>query len=104
MNEAGLFVVTAFISPLREDRQAAREIIGADRFVEVHVSTCMTVCETRDPKGLYARARAGEIANFTGVSAPYEPPLHPDIAVDTGAMSLEEATRALYNHLARRMV
>ena len=103
MNEAGLFVVTAFISPLREDRQLAREIIGADRFVEVHVSTCMSVCESRDPKGLYARARAGEIAHFTGVSAPYEPPLQPDIAVDTGAMSLKEATIALYNHLARRM-
>jgi adenylyl-sulfate kinase len=103
MNEAGLFVVTAFISPLCADRQAAREIIGADRFVEVHVSTCMTVCETRDPKGLYARARAGEIANFTGVSAPYEPPEHPDVAVDTGRMSIEEATRALYDHLARRL-
>lgn len=103
MNEAGLFVVTAFISPLREDRSAAREIIGADRFVEVHVSTCMTVCESRDPKRLYARARAGEIANFTGVSAPYEPPENPDIVLDTATMSREEATRALYHHLARRL-
>jgi adenylylsulfate kinase-like enzyme len=63
----------------------------------------MTVCEERDPKGLYSRARAGEIANFTGISAPYEPPERPDIAIDTGAMSIEEATRALYDHLARRM-
>jgi len=103
MNDAGLFVVTAFISPLREDRQLARDIIGAERFVEVHVSTCITVCEGRDPKGLYSRARAGQIKDFTGISAPYEPPERPDIAVDTGAMSIEEATRALYNHLARRM-
>jgi adenylyl-sulfate kinase len=103
MNEAGLFVVTAFISPLREDRKLARDIIGADHFVEAHVSTCATVCESRDPKGLYARARAGQIANFTGVSAPYEPPAHPDVAVDTGTMSVDEATRALYDHLARRL-
>jgi adenylyl-sulfate kinase len=103
MNEAGLFVVTAFISPLREDRQAARDIIGADRFVEAHVSTCMSVCESRDPKGLYARARAGEIPDFTGVSAPYEAPEHPDIAVDTGKLSIRDATRALYDHLARRL-
>jgi adenylylsulfate kinase-like enzyme len=95
--------VTAFISPLREDRRLAREIIGAEAFVEAHVSTCMTVCESRDPKGLYARARAGEIAHFTGISAPYEPPEHPDIAIDTGTMSLADATRALYDHLARRL-
>ena len=103
MNEAGLFVVTAFISPLREDRRAARDIIGAERFVEAHVSTCMSVCESRDPKGLYARARAGEIPDFTGVSAPYEAPEHPDIAIDTGKMSIVDATRALYDHLARRL-
>jgi adenylyl-sulfate kinase len=102
MNQAGLFVVTAFISPLRGDRQAAREIIGAEHFVEAHVCTPMAVCESRDPKGLYALARMGKIENFTGVSAPYEPPEHPDIAVDTEAMSLEQATRALYDHLARR--
>lgn len=103
MNEAGLFVVTAFISPLRSDREVAREIIGPERFVEAHVSTSMKVCEARDPKGLYARARAGEIPNFTGVSAPYEPPERPDVEVDTGRMSLEQATRALYDHLARRL-
>ena len=103
MNEAGLFVVTAFISPLRADRAVARDIIGAEHFVEAHVSTCVTVCEARDPKGLYARARSGEIANFTGVSAPYEPPEHPDICIDTGVQSIAEATRALYDHLARRL-
>jgi len=103
MNDAGLFVVTAFISPLREDRQLARDIVGAERFVEVHVSTSITVCEGRDPKGLYSRARAGQIKDFTGISAPYEPPERPDMAIDTGAMTIEEATRALYDHLARRM-
>ena len=76
---------------------------GAERFVEVHVSTCISVCEGRDPKGLYSKARAGQIKDFTGISAPYEPPEQPDIAIDTGAMSIEEATRALYDHLARRM-
>jgi len=102
MNEAGLLVVTAFISPLREDRAAARAIIGADRFVEVHVSTRIAVCESRDPKGLYARARDGLIGNFTGISAPYEPPEQPDLSIDTEALSLGQATDAMYDYLARR--
>ena len=104
MNEAGLIVITAFISPLREDRAMARQIIGADRFVEVHLCTSASVCEARDPKGLYARARAGQIADFTGVSAPYEAPESPAFSIDTDALPIEAASRLLFNHLANRTV
>lgn len=100
MNEAGLVVLTSFISPFREDRAMARAIIGDARFLEVHVSTSAEVCESRDPKGLYAKARSGKIPEFTGISSPYEPPLLPALDVDTGQMSLGEATRALQQLLA----
>lgn len=82
MNDAGLIVVTAFISPYREDRDMARRIIGQDRFREIHVCTPMAICEQRDPKGLYVKARDGLIADFTGISAPYEPPEYPHCAID----------------------
>jgi adenylyl-sulfate kinase len=95
MNDAGLVVVTAFISPYREDRVVAREIIGAGRFVEVYLSASLATCEARDPKGLYARARRGELAGFTGIDAPYEAPQAADIVIDTGAVSVEEATQRL---------
>ncbi len=77
MNEVGVIVLTAFISPYKKDRQIAREIIGADNFFEIYVETPIEVCEQRDPKGLYKKARTGEIAQFTGVSDPYEPPENP---------------------------
>ncbi|RZI44511.1 adenylyl-sulfate kinase [Herbaspirillum sp. HC18] len=102
MNEAGLVVVTSFISPFREDRALARAIVGEDRFLEVHVSTSVELCELRDPKGLYARARAGQLREFTGVSSPYEPPLSPALDLDTGKLTLAEATRALHDCLSRR--
>ena len=95
MNDAGLVVITAFISPYREDRVVAREIIGAGRFVEVYLSASLATCERRDPKGLYARARRGELAGFTGIDAPYEVPQAADIVIDTGAVSVEEATQRL---------
>jgi len=101
-NDAGLFVITAFISPYREDRGAAREIIGTERFVEVYLSASLDVCERRDPKGLYAKARAGQIAEFTGVSAPYEPPLVPDLTIDTGASSLDESVATLFDFVSDR--
>jgi adenylylsulfate kinase-like enzyme len=78
MNDAGLIAITAFISPYRADREVARHIIGAARFVEVYLNAPLEVCEQRDPKGLYRGARKGEIAEFNGVSAPYEPPEHAD--------------------------
>jgi bifunctional enzyme CysN/CysC len=101
-NDAGLFVITAFISPYREDRDAARGIIGAARFVEVYLSASVDVCERRDPKGLYAKARAGQIAEFTGISAPYEPPLAPELTIDTGAVSLDESVATLFDFLSDR--
>jgi bifunctional enzyme CysN/CysC len=81
MLDAGLLVVTAFISPFREDRQLAKHLIGANNFVEVYVNTPLSICEARDVKGLYKRARAGEIPNMTGISSPYEIPLTPNIEV-----------------------
>lgn len=102
MNDAGLMVISAFISPYRADRAMAADIIGADDFIEVHVSTAVAVCEARDAKGLYARARAGQIADFTGVSSPYEAPLAPALALDTGSATLEHSARRLLTHLAPR--
>ena len=94
MNDAGLIVITAFISPLRSDRQMARDIIGGD-FREVYVSTRIDVCESRDPKGLYAKARAGLVSDFTGVSAPYEAPEKPDLAIDTSVGQKEDQVSLL---------
>ncbi|WP_163583221.1 adenylyl-sulfate kinase [Gracilibacillus saliphilus] len=91
MNDAGLIALTSFISPYESDRQNAREIIG-DSYVEIFVSTPLEVCEERDVKGLYKKARAGEIPNFTGISSPYEEPENPEIEIDTSKYSLEEAT------------
>jgi adenylyl-sulfate kinase len=90
MNDAGLIVITAFISPLREDRQMAKQIIGDDCFREVYVSTSIDVCESRDPKGLYAKARSGLVKEFTGISAPYEAPLNPDLVIDTSTLTMDE--------------
>jgi bifunctional enzyme CysN/CysC len=91
MNEAGLIVLTSFISPYQRDRENARDIIGADNFIEIYVSTSLEVCEKRDVKGLYAKARNGEIPNFTGISSPYEAPDNPDLAIDTDKLTISEA-------------
>jgi len=95
MTDAGLIVITSFISPFRTDRALAREIIGGNRFLEVHISTPLEVCEARDPKGLYERARAGLVKEFTGISSPYEAPEAPALSIDTGKMSLPEALAEL---------
>lgn len=95
MNDAGLIVISSFISPYREDREMARAIIGADRFVEVHVSTPLAACEQRDPKGLYKKARDGELTNFTGISAPYEEPLAATLSLNTSELSLEDCVQQL---------
>lgn len=91
MNDAGLIVITAFISPYRADRTVARDIIGPDIFREVYVSTSLSVCESRDPKGLYSKAREGKVAEFTGISSPYEEPEAPDLVIDTAQFSLDQA-------------
>ncbi len=99
--EAGLIVITAFISPYRDDRHMVREMVADDQFIEVFVNAPIEVCEKRDTKGLYAKARANEITEFTGVSAPYEPPLKPEIEIRTAeCTAAESVTRILeYLHL-----
>lgn len=102
MNDAGLIVIAAFISPYRAIRQMARDIVGRDRFVEVFADAPLQVCEKRDPKGLYRRARSGELRDLTGVGAPYEPPENPDIALHTGSASIAECTEQLFALVRRR--
>lgn len=99
MNDAGLIVLTSFISPFRSDRQNARRIIGEGNFVEIYVSTPLEECERRDVKGLYRKAREGKIPNFTGISSPYEAPEHAEVVVDTSRQSLEEATEMVLDAL-----
>ncbi|MDF3863361.1 adenylyl-sulfate kinase [Pseudomonas denitrificans (nom. rej.)] len=95
MNDAGLIVITSFISPFRQDREQARQIIGEERFREIHLSTDLSVCEERDPKGLYKKARAGKLPDFTGIGSPYEEPLQPFESIDTDRLSLEESVARL---------
>ncbi len=102
MADAGLVVVTAFISPYRSDRDRARKAAGA-RFCEVHISADLSVCEGRDPKGLYARARAGEIRDFTGVDAPYEAPEAPELVLDTGRETADASVDRLVGFIRARV-
>lgn len=95
MNDAGLIVITAFISPYRADRELARAVIGKERFMEVFVSTPLQACEARDPKGLYHKARSGLLDQFTGISAPYEAPDAPDLTLDTSVLSVPESLARL---------
>lgn len=104
MNDAGLIVITSLISPMREDREMARAIIGEERFIETWLSAPLEVCARRDPKGLYARAYAGEIASFTGVSAPYETPDHPALKIDTATLSREDSVGQIVTLLHERHV
>lgn len=97
--DAGVIVLTAFISPYREDRDQVREIMASGDFLEVHVSADVETCEKRDVKGLYKKARAGEIPNFTGISAPYEAPEKPELVMDTGAQSVDESVAQLLGFL-----
>lgn len=99
--DAGLITLTAFISPYKNDRIAARETVGADGFFEVFCDTPLEVCEKRDPKGLYKKARAGEIKGFTGIDDPYEAPDKPEMVIDTSTMSPQEATIALCEMLEK---
>lgn len=101
MNDAGLIVLTSFISPYRNDREMAREIIGEDSFVEVYVSTSLEECEKRDVKGLYRKARNGDIPNFTGIGSAYEVPEHPQITVDTGETDIDTSVEYLMKELEK---
>jgi adenylylsulfate kinase len=99
MNDAGLIVITALISPMREDRAMARDIIGRGNFIETYLSAPLDTCARRDPKGLYAKARSGEISSFTGVSAPYEAPLDPELHNDTATLTPGESVARIFAHL-----
>ena len=103
MNDAGLIVITSFISPYVRDRRNAREIIGDDSFIEVYVSTPVEECEKRDVKGLYKKARTGEIPNFTGISSPYEAPEHPEVTIDTTGKSLEDSVDYVMAQLEEKL-
>lgn len=102
MLDAGLIVLASFISPYREDREMVKRIVGYKNFIEVYVNTPIEICESRDVKGLYAKARAGEIKNFTGVDAPYEPPMAADIEIDTSQISVEDAVSLILNEINDR--
>ena len=93
--DCGVVTIAAFISPTEEIRRMASDIIGKDDFMEIYVSTPIEVCETRDVKGLYKKARRGEIKNFTGISAPFEAPANPDLEIDTSKHTLEESVEIL---------
>ena len=97
--DAGQICMAAFVSPTRQDRQLVKDIIGEDDFVEVFVDTPLEICEKRDVKGLYAKARKGEIKNFTGISAPYESPENPKISVKTENKSIEESAKEVFDYI-----
>ncbi|WP_082411785.1 adenylyl-sulfate kinase [Methylogaea oryzae] len=100
--DAGVIVLTAFISPFSEDRDMVRALVESGDFIEVYCNTPLHVCERRDTKGLYRRARRGEIADFTGISSPYQAPLSPDLEVPTGRRGLEECAAMVVGFLAER--
>ena len=102
MTDAGLIVVVSFISPFRSERRMARELMEEGEFLEVFVDTPMEIAEARDPKGLYAKARRGELANFTGIDSPYEPPEHAEVHLDTTALSAEESAAQVVQALEER--
>ncbi|MCR4290658.1 MAG: adenylyl-sulfate kinase [Candidatus Scalindua sp.] len=97
--DANIITIAAFVSPYREDRQNVRKLLDNSEFIEIYVKCSLEVCETRDTKGLYKKARAGEVKDFTGISAPYEEPLRPEITIDSSKLSVEESTRSILNYL-----
>ena len=99
MNDAGLLVIAALISPMHADRAMARDIIGAGNFIETYVSASVATCAGRDPKGLYAKALAGEIPAFTGISAPYETPVNPELVIDTASLTLSDSVARIFSYL-----
>ena len=101
--QTGVVTLACFVSPTNDIRQMAREIVGEEDFLEVYISTPIEECERRDVKGLYARARKGEVKNFTGISAPFEAPVSPDIAIDTSKIPLEESVRTLTELIIKRV-
>ena len=99
LNEAGVIVIASFIAPFEADRQIAKEIIGAESFIEVYINSSLDVCKSRDPKGLYKLAMQGKIKDFTGIDSPYEAPASPDIHLHTDALSPDECVKIIADKL-----
>lgn len=102
--DAGLIATTAFISPYRKDRDFARQLLGEGRFIEIFVKASVDTCEKRDPKGLYQKAKKGEVKEFTGISAPYEEPLKPEIVLDADTMTIEAEVEMVMDYLKEKQV
>ncbi len=100
--DASIITIAAFISPYREDRDGVRKLLNEGEFIEVYVKCPLDVCEGRDTKGLYKKARTGEVKDFTGISAPYEEPLNPELTIDSSKLSVEESTRTILNYLEEK--
>ena len=100
--DSGLIVSTAFISPFASDREVAGKMLEQGEFIEVHISTSLNVCEFRDPKGLYKKAREGKIKNFTGIDSAYEAPIDPEIIVDAGELSIDKSSDLIYTYLLNK--
>ena len=100
--DSGIIVLTAFISPFQEDRDRVRKLVKEDEFIEVYIDTPLKVCESRDPKGLYKKARSGEIPDFTGISSPYEAPQKPELHVKTDKNSIEECADIILEYLKQK--
>ena len=102
--EAGILTIAAFISPYREDRRLIRELLGPGEFIETFAKCSIDVCERRDPKGLYKKARAGQLAEFTGISAPYEEPDAPEVVIETDALSIVDSAGRIVEYLERNRI
>lgn len=101
--DAGIVVITSFISPFEKDRELARKTVGDKFFFELFVDAPIEVCEKRDPKGLYKKVRAGEISNFTGISSPFEKPVNPDLRIDTTSSSVDQAIEIIWNQIQHKL-
>lgn len=103
MLDAGVLTLAAFVSPYNKDRESVKQIVGADNFIEIYINTSIEECERRDVKGLYKKARKGEIKNMTGVSSPYEVPINPDLEVVTDTQSVEESADQILKLLSQKI-
>lgn len=103
MTDAGVVVLTAFISPFKEDRNTVRRLLNDGEFIEIYVKCDLSTCEERDVKGLYSKAREGKIKNFTGIDSPYEEPVNPEITVDTSVMNINDCVETIYKYIEPKL-
>ena len=103
MLDAGVVTLAAFVSPYKKDREAVKQIVGPDNVIEIYVNTSLAECERRDVKGLYKKARAGEIKNMTGISAPYQAPIHPDLEVVTDGQPIEKSVKKILEYIHTKL-